>query len=337
MMQKISSYRPYLDYVIFGLLLCVLPFLVDARIMPFAWLTIIGGVVIYSIVSFGMNILMGYAGLASLGTAGFMGLGAYLSVILTVDAGLPFLLVFVIVIVVTMLLGVIVGLISLRVEGFFLAIATLVVAEILRQVFIAATTFTGSFAGRTARFPEIFGFALNRNSMFIMMVIFLVLAMFITHNIFKSPTGRAMSAMRGSESAAAAMGVNIFRYRLVAFAIATGFAGAGGSLYMHFVQFTFPNVWILILSLNIFAVVVIGGVRSVAGTILGAFIVFGVPHLVLANLPVIGDVAGLGFVFTGVVIILVVLFYPAGLIYVWYDILKLFSKLKNRKKGGDAA
>ncbi|MDR2167300.1 MAG: branched-chain amino acid ABC transporter permease, partial [Clostridiales bacterium] len=323
--KKLSAIKipPAAGYLVFGAILALSPLMVEMGIMRFAWLTIIAGIVIYSIVALGMNILMGYAGLVSLGTAGFMGLGAYLSAYLTMNMGLPFFLVFVIVVAVTMLLGVVVGLISLRVEGFFLAIATLVVSEILRQAFIQLTDFTGGFAGTRANFPDVFGlFSLDRNWTFVLIVAFLVLAMIITHNIFNSATGRAMSAMRGSESAASAMGVNIFRYRLLAFAIAMGFAGAGGSLYVHFIRFTEPNTWIFVESLFIFAMVVIGGVRSVPGSILGAFVVFGVPRLILANLPVIGDIAGLSFVFTGVVIILVVLFYPAGLVYIWYDIRK---------------
>jgi branched-chain amino acid transport system permease protein len=282
---------------------------------------------------------MGYGGLVSLGTAGFMGVGAYLTAILTVDVGLPFFLVLLITVAVTVLLGIIVGLVSLRVEGFFLAIATLVLSEILRRVFMQLEIFNG-FAGRSIpNFPTIFGHTLNRNETYWLLVIFLVLAMMITYNIFKSPTGRAMSAMRGSEPAARAMGINIFRYRLLTFAVATGFAGLAGSLFMYFMRFTNPHQWILILSLQIFAVVVIGGVRSVAGTVLGAFIVFGTPDLIFSNLPVIGDVHGLAFVFTGVLIVVVVLFSPLGLIYLWYNLwykFKAFVRKIFRKKRGEA-
>ena len=333
--NKLNKFRPYLDYILFGVILSLAPLLVRVGVFRFAWLTLIAGVIIYSIVSLGMNILMGYAGLVSLGTAGFMGVGAYLTALLSVDLGLTFIPSFIITVVITTLLGIVVGLFSLRVHGFFLAIATLVIAEIFRQVFIQFTEFTNGFMGRRADFPSIFGHTLDRNQTYILLVVFLVIFMVITHNIFNSATGRAMSAMRGSESAAAAMGVNIFKYRLIAFAIATGFAGAGGNLYMHFLRAVFPNIWTLVLSLFIFAVVVVGGVRSVAGTILGAFIVFGIPDMILANLPVIGDIPGLAFVFTGVMIIVVVLFYPAGLVYIWHDIKKHSKKLLS--KGGDRA
>jgi len=342
-LTSIKRTRPYLDYCIFGGILCLAPWLVaNTQWFRFGYLTIVAMFIIYAIVSLGMNILMGYGGLASLGTAGFMGVGAYLTAILTVDAGLSFFPVFIITLLFTMLLGLIVGLLSLRVEGFFLAIATLVIAEIFRQIFMQWDIFNG-FAGRSVpEFPRFLSnaAALDRDRTYFLLVGFLVLAMILTYNIFKSPTGRALSAMRGSESAAAAMGINIFRYRLLAFAVSTGFAGAGGSLFMSFMRFTSPPQWSLVLSLFVFAVVVIGGVRSVAGTVLGAFIVFAVPDLFLANLPVIGDTHGMAFVFTGVLVIIVVLFSPAGLIYVWYNIcykIKVKAAGLLQKRGGESA
>jgi len=327
--------RPYSDYIVFGLILALAPLLVSIGVLPFAYLTIIGMVIIYSIVTLGLNLLMGYSGLVSLGTAGFMGVGAYMTAFFTQDIGMGFLPSVVLTVIVTSLMGIIVGLVSLRVQGFFLAMATLAIAEILRTVFIEFRSFTGSFVGRRAGFPTILGFTLDRDQTFILLVVFLVLAMFITRSLATSATGRALSAMStvsGSEPAASAMGINIFKYKLIAFAVSTGFAGLGGALYMHFIRFTFPNTWMFTLSLMFVAAVVIGGARSVAGTIVGAFVVFGAPDLILANLPVIGDINGMPFVFTGVMIIVVVLYYPAGLVYVWQDIKKFVRKRRERSK-----
>jgi len=325
-MEKINKFRPYLDYTIFGLLLATVPLLVQWELMRFAYLTLIAGVIIYAIVALGLNLLMGYAGLVSLGTAGFMGVGAYLTAFFTQELGFTFLLSLVLTLVITSILGIIVGLISLRVQGFFLAMATLAISEILRQVFIEFTGFTSGFAGQRAAFPDLFGFALTRNTTFLLLVVFLVVAMIVTHNFGSSYTGRALSAMRGSEAAASAMGVNIFKYKLIAFAVSTAYAGLGGILYMHFIRFTFPNTWVFTLSLMLFAAVVIGGVRSVAGTVIGAFVVFGAPDLILANLPVIGNINGMPFIFTGVLIIVVVLYYPGGLVYIGHDVMKLIRK-----------
>ena len=325
-MGAINKYRPYLDYVVFGLLLMTLPLLVNIGVVRFGDLTIIAGVIIYAIVALGLNVLMGYAGLVSLGTAGFMGVGAYLTAFFTQDLGFGFLPSLLLTMVITSVLGILVGLISLRVEGFFLAMATLAVAEILRQVFIEFSAFTNGFSGKTAGFPSFFGVSLTRNTTFILLVVFLVIAMVVTHNLAHGYIGRALSAMRGSEAAASAMGVNVFKYRLIAFAVSTAYAGLGGILYMHFIRFTLPTTWVFTMSLMLFAAVVIGGVRSVAGTVVGAFIVFGAPDLILTNLPVIGDVNGMPFVFTGILIIIVVLYYPAGLVYIWHDVKKFIRK-----------
>ncbi len=94
---------------------------------------------------------------------------------------------------------------------------------------------------------------------------------------------------------------------------------------MHFVKYTYPDTWTLLLSLNILAAIVIGGIRSIPGTILGSFVVFGVPDLILKRLPVIGQFDGLAYIFNGVLIVLVVLFYPTGLIHIK-------EKLKGGKK-----
>ncbi len=134
--------------------------------------------------------------------------------------------------------------------------------------------------------------------------------------------------MRGSEAAAQAMGVNLLKYRLMAFGIATLYAALGGVLYVHFIRFAYPSGWNVNLSLQILAVVVIGGMRTIIGPVIGSFIVFGVPELILKQLPIIGNIDGLAYIFTGVLIIVVILFYPNGLIYIGHDIKKLFKKEK---------
>ena len=100
---------------------------------------------------------------------------------------------------------------------------------------------------------------------------------------------------------------------------------------MHFIKFSYPAVWILTLSLNILAVVVIGGLRSIYGTVIGALIVFAVPDLLLKRIPVIGGIDGIAYIFTGVLIILVVLFYPSGVVGIGHYIKRLISR---GRKGG---
>ncbi|NLW40464.1 MAG: branched-chain amino acid ABC transporter permease [Tissierellia bacterium] len=325
--------RPYSDYLLFGLLLTLLPILVELRLLRYSYLTTVASILIYSIVALGLNILLGYSGLISLGTAGFMGLGTYLSAYITADLNLPFELALIISIVVPMIIGILTGLVSLRIEGFYLAIATLAISEILRKVFVEFEVVTNGFSGKKADYPKLLNLIdLDRSGTFIMIVIALVAIMIITYNLINSYTGRAFLTMRGSESAAQAMGINIYRYRLLSFAITVAYAGLGGVLYMHFVKYTYPDSWSLLFSLNILAAIVIGGIRSIPGTILGSFIVFGGPDLILKRLPVIGEFDGLAYIFNGILIVLIVLFYPTGLIHVKEDIkLKLLKLIKGKE------
>jgi branched-chain amino acid transport system permease protein len=118
----------------------------------------------------------------------------------------------------------------------------------------------------------------------------------------------------------------------VAFALATMFAAISGVLYVHFIGLSYPTTWILSLSLNILAIIVIGGMRSIGGALLGSFIVYGLSDLVIKNIPVIGDVYGLANMVIGILIIIVILFYPLGLINIFRDVFRLIKKLVNYLK-----
>ena len=277
-------------------------------------LSTLGFTLIFAIVAMGLNLLLGYSGLISLGTAGFMGLGAYLAClrpgrprpgVLARVAGSardP-----------DVASALLVGVVSLRVRSIYLAIATLFISEILLKTFEQAEWFTHGTAGKQSRYPVILGVQADRAIVFGVIVAVLVLVMMLTHNIVHGQLGRALHAMRASEVAAQAMGVNVLKYKLFAFAVATMYAGLAGALYLFFLKSSYPSTWNLFLSLNVIAMVVVGGLRSIYGTVAGAFVIFAVPELVLKQLPVIGDVAGLPYIFSGVLIIVVIMFFPQGM------------------------
>jgi len=321
-MKKIFASR-HTKYLIIGLLLATLPFLSDMGLIRSATVTIYGMIVFYAIAALGLNVLLGYSGLISLGTAGFMGFGAYLTTHFTLEMGLPFLVALPFAVLIPTALGLLVGLTSLRLAGMYLAIATLAIAEVMRQVFVEIWAFS-SFR---PPLPEFFGLLeLDRNGAYLLIVFLLVLLMVLTDNFIHSSVGRALLTMRVSEPAAQAMGINLFKYKLMAFGIATAYASLSGVLYAHFIRAVDPSPWNLLLALQILAVIVIGGLKTITGSILGSIIVFGVPPLVLNHLPIIGDIAGLPFIFNGILIILVILFYPRGLVFVGHDIKKLFTR-----------
>jgi len=319
--------NPYVGYILFGLFLMMFPILVQFGLIKSNYISIMGGVIIYSIAALGLNLLLGWSGLISLGTAGFMGLAAYLSAYLTADLKVPFEVALIVSVLIPTLIGLLVGAISLRIEGLYLAIATLAVSEILRKTFSEFQTITNGFSGKSIGFPKLLGlFKSNAFIMYFVLVLCLVFVMILIHNLVSGQTGRAMNAMRGSEAAAQAMGINLIRTRLMAFALATGLASLSGVLYMQFNKYTYPATWTLGMSLNLLAAIVIGGVRNIYGTILGVFIVFAVPDLVLKQIPYFGSIPNFAYIVNGLLIILVIMFYPAGLIQIKNDIKRLFNR-----------
>ncbi|MDR2654834.1 MAG: branched-chain amino acid ABC transporter permease [Oscillospiraceae bacterium] len=333
----LSVYKnTYLRFIAFGAVLALLPVLQSAGLMKASTLSYLGNVLIYAVVALGLNLLLGYSGLISLGTAGFMGFGSYLAAIFTENLQLSFWVALLVAVAVPTLFGVAIGFVSLRIEGIYLAIATLCVSEILLKTFEQVEEITGGMQGKKANYPVIFGSKLDRSGTYLLLVIALILTMMLTYNLVNGQMGRAMHAMRGSEVAAQAMGVNLLKYRLISFALATAYAGFAGALYVFFIKYTYPTVWNINLSLYVLAAVVIGGMRSIYGTVVGAFLVWAVPDLVLKNLPVIGKINGLPYIFNGVLIILVIMFFPEGLAGIPTRI-KLFIKRikeKNAAKGG---
>jgi branched-chain amino acid transport system permease protein len=157
--------------------------------------------------------------------------------------------------------------------------------------------------------------------------------MMLTYNVVHGQLGRALHAMRSSEVAAQAMGVNVLKYKLLAFALATLYAGLGGALYLFFLKSSYPSTWNLFLSLNVIAMVVVGGLRSIFGTVAGAFVIFAVPELILKKLPVIGDISGLPYIFSGVLVVVIIMFFPQGL----KGLSDIVCRAFRRKKGAEAA
>lgn len=324
--------NPPLRYILFGAILCLAPLLIELDIMEYSTLSVIAILLIYTIVALGLNLLLGFSGLISLGTAGFVGFGAYGIVFFSNEFNLSFFAATIITLIIAGLIGALIGLFSLKVEGIYLAIATLFIGEIFLQIFRQVTWFTGGFSGQRFHYPEFnllfTTIELDRNLTYLFLVIMLILIMILMYNLVNSRTGRALMAMSRSEHSAQAMGISLLKYRLIAFVTATIFATLGGVLYVSFFKFVEPTGWNLNLSLLIIAMVVVGGFKSIFGAFLGAFIIYGLPTLWLKEL--FGDIPGFSYVFSGVLIIVVIMFYPYGVTYVYEDAKKLYYKLKLR-------
>jgi len=235
---------------------------------------------------------------------------------------LPYLLVIAAVVIVGIVLGGVVGFISLRIEGMYLAIITLGLSEILLELFKTPNQFTGGASGlKSVPWVKLGMFyEMDREKMYFLILAALFIMIVLTINIINSPTGRAMLAMKNSQSAAQAMGISILKYRLLAFILATIYAMIGGALYVTYLRASNTSSWTLALSLNVLAAVIIGGSRSIWGVIMGTFVIFGLDLAVLKNIAFFNKYPGSSAIFSGVLIVLIVMFYPGGLIRLFTDI-----------------
>lgn len=281
---------------------------------------------IYIIIGLGFTLLLGYTGLASLGTAGFIGVGSYVVAYVLGTAGMPLIVAFLLGIIIAIGLGTVVGFISLRIEGMYLAIITLGLSEILVEVFKFWIKVTKGLVGFQLDRYTILGLAVREEEIYFILVLALILTMFAVLNLINSPTGRAMLSIKNSTSAAQAMGISILKYRLLSFIVSTVLAVIGGMLYMMYTRSTIPNVWNIALSLNILAAVVIGGAKSIWGVSLGTIFIFGFNQLVLARIPFFARYGNASLFINGALIILVVMFYPGGIVRMFHDVSRLMKK-----------
>lgn len=231
---------------------------------------IVNLIAINAIVAIGLNILVGYTGQISLGHAGFFAIGAYSCVLLMTKLGLPFLLALPLAGLISAGFGFILGLPSLRLEGPYLAIATLGFGMAVTQL-ISHSEFTGGHMGLEA--PELtlgpFVIDTGPEQYALIMTVTVVLTI-AAINLMKTRVGRAFVAIRDSEVAAEAMGINLTWYKTLAFAVSAFYTGVAGSLFAFALEHVSAGSFTLILSITFLAMVIMGGLASIMGSILGA-------------------------------------------------------------------
>ncbi len=255
--------------------LAIFPFAADDYLLYMANLT---GIAIVG--ALGLNILTGFAGQISLGHAAFVGVGAYTSAILTTRLGMPFLLCLPLSGLMAAALGVIVGAPSMRMKGLYLCIATLAAQMIFMFVFIHWESLTGGIRGINVPPPTIFGLKADTEFKYYFVTLpVVILAVAATRNIFRTRVGRAFIAIRDRDISAELMGINLFRYKLYAFAISSFMAGVAGCLWVNFIKIVTPEHFPLHESIRYLAMIIVGGLGSVLGTIFGAIFMTLVPEI----------------------------------------------------------
>ncbi len=243
---------------------------------------------LYVLMGLGLNIVVGYAGLLDLGYVAFFTIGAYVTGLLTSPAastqlGLSFWIAWPLAMVAAASAGVLLGIPVLRMRGDYLAIVTLGFGEIIR-ILVLSDTFKSTLGGAQGIIeipgPSIGAFTMVRPQHFYYLILIgCLLAVFVSRRISDSRVGRAWMAIREDEDVAEATGVNLVKYKLLAFAMGASFSGIGGGIFASWVHSVFPNSFTLLVSINILSLVIVGGIGSIPGVILGAFVLVGLPEV----------------------------------------------------------
>lgn len=277
---------------------------------------------IYIIMALGLNLITGVTGQLSLGHAAFMSIGAYTSSLLSMKLGLPFGVALLGGSLTAAFFGVLLGFPTLRLTGDYLAMATLGFAEIVR-VILTNLEVTGGALGLSP---------IPYKTTMPLVLISVILIVFAMARIERSRFGRALLAIREDEIAAETMGINTFRYKIVAFALGSFCAGLGGSLYAHFITYINPVDFGFNKSIEILNMVVLGGMGSIPGTILGSVVLTIAPEF-------LRFVEQYRMLFYGALLVIMMIFRPNGLLggVNFTDlVLKTFGLKKKKRVNGSS-
>jgi branched-chain amino acid transport system permease protein len=247
-------------------------------------------ILIYAILLFGLDIVVGYTGQVSLGHAGLFGIGSYLTGALVFKLGIPWYLAILASIGGAALFGAILALPALRVTGPYLAMVTLAFGTIVQILINEMTFLTEGPLGIKISKPVVFGAKMSEVHYFYMVAALMVISLIVVHRILKSNLGRAFEALRDSPIASDCMGVSVYRYKVYAFVISAGLAGLAGSLYAYSEEYISPNTYNFELTILFLLAVIMGGRKTRSGSLIGALIVVMLPSL-LADIELFRKIA----------------------------------------------
>lgn len=301
------------------------------------YLTIINLISIAIVGALGLNILVGYTGQISIGHAAFMSVGAYTAANLAVRLDLPFWITLPAGGLMAAAIGTLVGIPSLRIKGLYLAIATLAAQLIIEWTINHVPWISGGVqASIEVPRPELFGYVIkSQTQLYFFLLFFVVLAIVATLNLVRSRIGRAFIAIRDQDIAAEIIGIDIFRYKLYAFAISSFYAGVTGVLYTYFLGIANYEQFQIVVSIDYLAMIIIGGLGSVLGSIFGAIFVTLLPivlrvimedfgTLIFSEADLRNIVPNLRLIVFGALIIFFLIVEPEGLNRLWRNIRSYF-------------
>jgi branched-chain amino acid transport system permease protein len=292
------------------------------------WLGVFNNIGITLIAALGLNLLVGYCGQLSIGHIGFVAVGAYTSAILVDSFNVPFIIALIAAGLISGAIGAIFGLPSVRVKGFYLAITTIAAQFIILWV-ISHWELTGGFNGMSVPYASLFGFEFDsRSNQFYLIFVIAIIAVLIAKNIARTKLGRAFIAIRDNDLAAEVMGVNLLYYKSLAFFIGCFFAGVAGSLLAHTTYTLNPEQFTFTDSILYIGMIIIGGLGTTLGPILGVILIVLLKNALLPNylvpflertftgLPA-GFASGVSPMVFGIILVLFLVLEPRGLAHRW--------------------
>ncbi len=301
------------------------------------YLSIFNLVFIAIVGALGLNILVGYTGQISIGHAAFMSVGAYTAANLATKLGLPFWVTLPAGGLMAAFIGALVGIPSLRIKGTYLAIATLASQLIIEWVINHTPAISGGAAASIeVPRPTVFGTPLkSQGQLYYFLLFFAMLSILASMNLARSRIGRAFVAIRDQDIAAEIIGINIFRYKLLAFAISSFYAGVCGVLYTYYFGIANYEAFQINVSIDYLAMIIVGGLGSVLGSVLGAIFVTILPIAIRIFVETFGGyfwetgalsaiAASMRLVIFGVLIIVFLVVEPEGLARLWRNIRNYF-------------
>ncbi len=311
--------------------MCLAGFVVLVGVSPLALndghYFIVNLVLVHLIAALGLNLLMGITGLLSLGQAAFVGVGAYTSALLVTALGMPLVLAVPCAGLTAAAAGIIVGMPSLRIKGFYLMVATLAFQFVIDHLIVHWEGLTRGIRGIELPTPVLVGIPLrSQTRFFFVLVLVTALMTWGARNLLRSKIGRAFVAIRDNDVSAEIIGIPVFRYKLLSFAIASFYAGIAGAMFSAMQRAAMPQDYSFMHSVMYLAMVLVGGAGSILGTIFGVIFVGLVPFVldfIVSWLAVVydpnvtiylGPVKDLAF---GLLIVLFIIFEPVGLVGVW--------------------
>lgn len=322
-------------YALLAVIVLVVPFVLDQTGLEF-FIGEMTFVYIYAVAGIGLMLLIGYTGQVSLGHAAFLAIGAYAHAYFLTQ-GMPFAFSLIAASLLSATIGGLVAIPALRMTGIYLAVATLAFAKIVEQVIGHWRSVTGGHRGMNVPDASIFGESIYEPLVLHFVVLGVLLAcLWAALNVLRSPTGRAMIAVRDSEISAQAMGINIALVKTTAFAISAGITGLAGGLMAHQYGNLAPDTFTILLSIQLLLMVVVGGLGSMQGVFFGAIFIVLLPQAIAFlrdYLPDdVGQMPGLEPGLFGLILVLFLVFEPLGIHGRWVKIRSFFSEFPLYRK-----